>query len=47
MAMIASGEIQVEPMITHHFPYWQAKEAYDLLYHNPGEAFGVILDWPE
>ena len=47
LAMIASGEIQVESMITHHFPYWQAKEAYDLLYHNPGEAFGVILDWPE
>lgn len=47
MAMIASGELQVEPMITHHFPYWQAKEAYDLLYHNPGDAFGVILDWPE
>lgn len=47
MAAIASGEIQVEPMITHHFPYSQAKEAYDLLYHNPGEAFGVILDWPD
>jgi threonine dehydrogenase-like Zn-dependent dehydrogenase len=47
MAGIASGEIQVEPMITHHFPYIQAKEAFDLLYHHPGEAFGVILDWPE
>jgi threonine dehydrogenase-like Zn-dependent dehydrogenase len=47
MAAIASGEIDVAPMITHHFPYERAKEAFDLLYHRPGEAFGVLLDWPE
>jgi len=47
MAAIDSGEIEVAPMITHHFPYERAKEAFDLLYHRPGEAFGVLLDWPE
>jgi threonine dehydrogenase-like Zn-dependent dehydrogenase len=47
MAAIDSGEIQVDPMITHHFSFTQAKEAFDILYHRPGEAFGVLLDWPD
>lgn len=47
MKAIETGEIDVAPMITHHFPFERAKEAYDLLYHQPGDAFGVILDWPD
>jgi threonine dehydrogenase-like Zn-dependent dehydrogenase len=45
MAMLAGGEIQVEPLITHHFPGSEAKAAFDLLYERAGEAVGVILDW--
>ena len=45
MAAIADGSIQVEPLITHHFPFRRAKEAFDLLYARPGDAVGVILEW--
>ncbi|MCZ6680696.1 MAG: zinc-binding dehydrogenase [Candidatus Poribacteria bacterium] len=45
LGKIRSGEIQVSRMITHRFPYTQAKEAFDLLWNTPGEALGVLLIW--
>jgi L-iditol 2-dehydrogenase len=42
---IRTGRIQVTPLITHTFPYGEAKAAFDLLYHRPGEALGVIFTW--
>ena len=42
-AMIERGEIQAHRMITHRFPYTQAKEAYDFLWNSPQEALGVLL----
>jgi threonine dehydrogenase-like Zn-dependent dehydrogenase len=45
MAAIAEGRIQVEPLITHRFPFSQAKEAFDLLYYRPGDALGVVFIW--
>ncbi|MBI1930384.1 zinc-binding dehydrogenase [Candidatus Poribacteria bacterium] len=42
---IRTGEIQAARMITHRFPYTQAKEAFDLLWHTPGEALGVLMIW--
>ena len=44
-AMIGRGEIQAERMITHRFPYTEAKEAFDFLWHSPQEALGVLLIW--
>ena len=44
-AMIGRGEIQAERMITHRFPYTQAKEAFDFLWNSPQEALGVLLIW--
>lgn len=43
--MVAQGAIQVEPLITHRFPYHEAKAAYDLLYDRPQDALGVLLMW--
>lgn len=43
--LLASGEIEVDPLITHHFPGDDAKAAFDLLYERSGEAMGVLLDW--
>ena len=40
-----SGAIQTEKMITHCFPYTEAKAAFDLLWHSPGGALGVLLLW--
>jgi threonine dehydrogenase-like Zn-dependent dehydrogenase len=45
MAALASGEVQVTPLITHRFAGRQAKEAFDLLYHHPEQAMGVLLLW--
>jgi threonine dehydrogenase-like Zn-dependent dehydrogenase len=45
MAAIRDGMIRVEPLITHRFPFTQAKAAFDLLYHQPGEALGVLFTW--
>jgi L-iditol 2-dehydrogenase len=45
MEMIASGELRVDPLITHVFPFERAKEAFDLLYERPGEAMGVLFSW--
>lgn len=42
---IRSKEIQTGRMITHRFSYHQAKEAFDLLWNNPGEALGVLMIW--
>jgi L-iditol 2-dehydrogenase len=43
--MVSAGQIQVEPLITHRFPFSEAKIAYDLLYDRPHEALGVLLLW--
>jgi len=45
MTAIQAGRFQVEPMITHRFPFRRAKEAYDLLHDRAGEALGVLLTW--
>ncbi len=42
---IRTGEIQAARMITHRFPYTQAKDAFDLLWNTPGEALGVLMIW--
>lgn len=45
VAMVGSGVIQVEPLITHRFHFSEAKAAYDLLYDRPQETLGVLLLW--
>lgn len=45
MEAFSSGLIRVAPLVTHHFPGNQAKEAFDLLYEHPEDAMGVILEW--
>lgn len=45
MEALSSGLVQAAPLVTHHFPGNQAKEAFDLLYEHPEDAMGVILEW--
>ena len=45
--LMQAGKIRVKPMISHRFPYQQAKEAFDLLYERLSEAMGVLLMWEE
>lgn len=45
--LLQAGRIRVEPLITHRFPFTEAKAAYDLLYQQPADALGVLLEWSE
>ncbi|MCB0123009.1 MAG: zinc-binding dehydrogenase [Caldilineaceae bacterium] len=45
IALLQEGKLQIEPLISHRFPYTQAKAAYDLLYERLPEAMGVLLTW--
>jgi len=42
---IRTGRVKARDMITHRFPYAQAKHAFDLLWNAPGETLGVVLVW--
>ena len=45
MAALATGEVRVEPLITHRFEGRQAKAAFDLLHEHMDQALGVLLTW--
>ena len=45
--LMREGRIRVEPLISHRFPYQEAKEAFDLLYGRLAEAMGVLLIWEQ
>ena len=47
LKLLAGGEIQVEEMITHRFPFAEAAAAYDLLFNRLEETMAVILVWDE
>lgn len=42
---IENGDIRATEMVTHRFHYTEAKEAFDLLWHSPGDALGVLMKW--
>ena len=42
---LQNGQMQIEPLISHRFPYQQAKQAYDMLYERLADAMGVLLVW--
>ncbi len=42
---IEQGVIQVKEMITHQFPYTEAKAAFDFLWQTPDKELGILLDW--
>ncbi len=45
--LVQAGRIRVKPLISHRFPYREAKAAFDLLYERLAEAMGVLLIWDE
>ena len=43
-ALLQSGlAAEIAPIITHHYPYTQFKEAFEMA--HSGQAGKVILDW--
>lgn len=45
--LIASGEADVGPMITHHFPFEEVQDAYDLQYTRDEGAVKIVVDMPK
>ena len=45
LQLLTGGKIRTDEMITHHFPFGQAAEAFNLLYNRPGDAMAVVLVW--
>jgi len=46
--LLASGKLDVKPLITHRFPIQKATDAYDLITGKRSEPFlGVLLTYPE
>ena len=44
--LIASGEADVGPMITNHFPFEQVQDAYDLQYTRDEGAVKIVVNMP-
>jgi len=44
--MLAAGRLNVEPLISHRFPFEQAPEAYKVLAEDRG-ALGILLQYPQ
>jgi predicted dehydrogenase/threonine dehydrogenase-like Zn-dependent dehydrogenase len=48
VGLLASGKLQVQPLITHRFPIERATEAYEVITGKKDEPFlGVVLTYPE
>lgn len=45
MRLLADGSFRVDPLISHRFPFTEAKDAFDLLHDRLAEAMGVIFTW--
>ena len=43
LAMIASGQVDVKPLITHHFPLSKALEAFEVSRTGAGGAIKVMI----
>jgi threonine dehydrogenase-like Zn-dependent dehydrogenase len=41
--LIDTGAVSLEPMITHRFPLEDYQQAFDLLVHEPKEAYKVVF----
>jgi threonine dehydrogenase-like Zn-dependent dehydrogenase len=43
--LVADGDLDVEPMITHRRKYADAPEMYNMLLEDRTKALGVLFDW--
>ncbi|MFH1954131.1 MAG: bi-domain-containing oxidoreductase [Pseudomonadota bacterium] len=45
LGMMASGRLDVKPLISHRFPFEEAEKAYELIGGNREPYLGIILDY--
>jgi len=46
LGLMAARKINVEPMISHRFPFEKAQQAYDFILEPSLNSIGIILDYP-
>jgi threonine dehydrogenase-like Zn-dependent dehydrogenase len=46
LELIQSGELDVGPILTHHFPFAQVLEAYELQHTRDESAIKIVIDMP-
>lgn len=44
---MATGRIEIDPLITHRVPFREAQDAYDLVIEHPERSLGMVLDWTD
>jgi predicted dehydrogenase/threonine dehydrogenase-like Zn-dependent dehydrogenase len=48
VGLLASGKVQVQPLVTHRFPIEKAPEAYEIITGKKQQSFlGVLLTYPQ
>ncbi len=47
LALLASGQMRLRPLVTHHVPYSQAPEMYRMIGEKSAPFLGITLDWTE
>ena len=45
--LVAAGQVKVEPLITHRFPFEQALDAYEMILTDREPYIGVVLEYGE
>jgi 2-desacetyl-2-hydroxyethyl bacteriochlorophyllide A dehydrogenase len=45
LALLASGQVHVEPLISHRLPVEEISRAYEQLRSHPDETIKVLLEW--
>lgn len=45
MELLAHGKVQLQPLLTHIRPAWQAQELYDLIDSQPDNVMQAVLDF--
>jgi threonine dehydrogenase-like Zn-dependent dehydrogenase len=45
--LVADGEVQIEPLISHRVRWSEAPKVYEMLISDRSQAMGVVLDWTD
>lgn len=45
--LMASGRLDLSPLVTHHFPIAQAESAYQMIEEGKERYLAILLDYPE
>lgn len=47
LRLMADGQLDVSPLLTHHVPMEQAPEMYPMLHHDKDACMGTVFSWED